>query len=306
MSVTGSLGQLLPTVFNASTVLWLGGSFAILAMVLALAPGAFRRFDPGPLVAMGYLAAILSMFTGLRLFGGGPGSSMARFTDFINPVAIGLGVLILSSVWRLDLRPAARGMLTAATLGVAGGSMYLGVPLMLSQHWHESARFLVGRDTYATINDPLWDTATAFRLARSIPADNKAEMVNFLPGFTSVPATPFQRPDGCAYIRDYTRVLSGSEREVADIYAAAKINYFLFDVSNQSDLVWSGFSALFAPDSVRSRMRLVSHEQSSRHDLYLLTWNGDHVAPGGPPFEEFLQKWGDKLADARHRRSDTR
>ena len=119
-------------------------------------------------------------------------------------------------------------------------------------------------------------------------------MLNFLPGFTAIPATPFQRPDGSAYLKDYTQLLYGSEEQAAAVYRAAKTNYFLFDVSGQSPVVWSGFSALFSPESIRSRMRLVAHDlsQTKRHDLYLLSWNRGDGSGDSAAFETFLEQWG--------------
>ena len=43
-------------------------------------------------------------------------------------------------------------------------------------------------------------------------------------------------------------------------------------------------------------MRLVRHDLSARRNLYLLSWNRDHADDGGAPLDEFLEKWGRKLA----------
>jgi hypothetical protein len=125
------------------------------------------------------------------------------------------------------------------------------------------------------------------------------ELLNFLPGFTAIPATPFQRPDGSAYIRDTAKVLYGSEEQAADIYSRAKIDYFLFDVSGGSSVSWTGFAPLFTPESIRSRMQLVTHLSNERRDLYLLTWNRDRAPAVDGEFETFLQKWSDVLAAER-------
>ena len=87
---------------------------------------------------------------------------------------------------------------------------------------------------------------------------------------SAVPASPFQRPDGTAYLREYTKVLYGSPGAVAEVYARYGIKYFAVDVAKDSSVLWSGFSPMFEPESIRSRMRVAGHEQTDRLDLYLL------------------------------------
>ena len=85
----------------------------------------------------------------------------------------------------------------------------------------------------------------------------------------------------------------GTPERVSAIYASAGVDYFLFDLSDGAPLVWSGFSPLFTPESISSRMRLVAHEVTATRELYLLTWRDDGAADRVP--EAFLQRWGDKL-----------
>ena len=132
---------------------------------------------------------------------------MGRFTDFATPLGLALGIVLLTTTWTLPMARFSRGSLAIAISSVACASMYLGSASVLAQQWRSSAGFLIGQNTYASLNDPNWETITAYRLAASLPANAKVELLNFLPGFTAVPANPFQRADGCAYIKDYTKVL---------------------------------------------------------------------------------------------------
>ena len=166
---------------------------------------------------------------------------------------------------------------------------------MMAQLWRPSVGFFLGQNTYAAMYDLNWDTVAAHRMAVAIPDTEKAELLNFLPGFTAVPATPYQRPDGGAYIRDCTTILYGSEDRAIEAYRASGVSYFLFDVSDSAVAV-GGFAPLFSPGSIRSRMRLVKHDASERRDLYLLTWKSGQEPAQDEQFEVFLQKWGNKLA----------
>lgn len=301
IAATQSYWQVLPSMWNPATEVLVGGAIliAVLAVVFSRASAGSARSTSradtgGPALAGAYLTVVLAMLVFLRMFGGGPGSSMARFTDFISPLGIALGVLGLATAWALPMNRVFSGILAVAISGVVCAAIYLGSPPVLAQLWRPSVGFLVGGNTYAAMNDANWDTEAARRLAVSLPAGQRVELINFLPGFTAIPATPFQRPDGSAYLKDYTTVLYGSEEQAAAIYTSANINHFLFDLSGQAPVVFSGFSSIFSPDSIRSRMRLVTHVVSGRGDLYLLTWNRDN-APIDEPFETFLRKWSDLL-----------
>lgn len=302
IGATQSYWQVLPSMWNSATEVLVGGSILIgvLGVIFSRASARSTRASSranahGPALGTAYLTVILAMLVGLRMFGGGPGSSMARFTDFISPLGIAIGVLLLTTTWALAMGRVLRGILSVAIACVACVAIYLGSPPVLAQLWRPSVGFLVGGNTYAAMNDANWDTEAARRLAVSLPEGERVELINFLPGFTAIPATPFQRPDGNAYIKDYTKVLHGSEDQAAAIYAAANINHFLFDVSGQAPVVWSGFSPLFSPESIRTRMRIVTHVVSGRGDLYLLAWNRNNAPIDEPPFETFLRKWSGLL-----------
>jgi len=116
---------------------------------------------------------------------------------------------------------------------------------MMAQLWRPSVGFFLGQNTYAAMYDLNWDTVAAHRMAVAIPDTEKAELLNFLPGFTAVPATPYQRPDGGAYIRDCTTILYGSEDRAIEAYRASGVSYFLFDVSDSAVAV-GGFAPLFS------------------------------------------------------------
>ena len=299
--------------FNLSTMYLIGGSIltGALGVTLSLwraAPGSLRRHEAtkpsgssggGTVAAAMYLVAVLALLIGLRTLTGGSSGSAARSTDFIDPLGIALGVVLLAATWALAMSRLSRGILAIAIAGVACASMFVGYPSVLSLPWRSSVPFLIGRNTYAAMEDYPWDTITAHRLAGFVPGHKRVELLNFMPGFTAIPATPFQRSDGCAYIRETGKVLYGSEEQAIKVYAAAQVDYFLFDVSSNSPVSFSGFSRLFTPESIRSRMRLVTHVLSESKDLYLLTWNRGNAAAGGEPFEVFLQKWSDVLVSER-------
>ena len=285
-------------VLNLSTLIWLGGAALIGAfgIVVSRSSGRSResRLGAGAASAALYLAASLAMVTILRLFGGGPGSSMARFTDFTTPLGIALGVVLMTATWALSMSPSSRRVLVASISCVACVSIYFGAAPLMAQLWRPSVGFLLGQNTYAAIYDLNWDTVVARRMALAIPGTEKAELLNFLPGFTAVPATPFQRPDGGVYIKDYITILYGSVDQAVDAYRASGVSYFLFDTSDSAIAV-GGFAPLFSPESIRSRMRLVKHDASERRDLYLLTWKNGQVPVQDEQFDVFLQKWGNKL-----------
>lgn len=294
------VGQILRGVFNLSTLIWLGGAVGIGAsgVFLLRGRGASRPFGGGAAWAVCYLAGSLGIVTLLRMFGGGAGSSMARFTDFTTPLGIALGVVILTATWMRSMSRVARGMLATSITFVSAAALYSGLAPMLEQRWRASVGFVLGQNPYAVMYDSDWDTVVAHRVAGAIPAGEKVELLNFLPGFTAIPETPFQRPDGGAYIKDYTAILYGSEEMAEDIYRSSGIGFFLFDLS-ASDVAVSGFAPLFAPESIRSRMRLVRHDTTARRDLYLMAWKNEQDAAPDELFELFLREWGSKVATAR-------
>ena len=293
-----SLAEALPGVLSLPVlVLVAGGTLAgLFAWVCS------RRATPtgaasvtGPLMGVAYLLSVLALISGMRLFGGGPGSSMGRFTDFANPLGIAVAIVILSTASKLDLRGQARRVFNVVVLVTAAVSLYLGAAPVWALPWRASAGFAIGLSSYASMYEGGWDTALAHQVAGTLPRGALVEMVNFLPGFTAIPATPFQRPDGCVYLKNYTAVIYGSPEQAATIYATSKINYFLFDVSPNAPVVWSGLSPMFTPDAIRSRLQLVRRYRSATRDLYLLTWR-QAVTPADDAFETFLSRWRDKLA----------
>lgn len=220
---------------------------------------------------------------------------MGRFTDFATPLGIALGVVIFTAARSTQFPPLRRRIAALVIVATAGVGLYLGFGPVLALPWRASTEFVVGRTTYAAMNEDHWDTLTGSRMVRSLPPGARVEMLNFLPGVTAVPGPQFQRPDGNAYLKDYTTVLYGSADQATAIYTGSDINYFLFDVSQDAPVMWSGFSQLFTPESIRVRMRLVAHEASARRSLYLLTWRQDGAAPGDE-LDAFLHEWGTKLA----------
>lgn len=297
MAPVQSLTDALPGIFSAPITTFLAGTIAI-AMITAV----LSRWRPwngsvpvGPLCAATYLVFILAVVTALRVWGGGgPGSSMGRFTDFANPVGITLGMVMLGMASTLKMGRVTRRLRAVTVAAVAVAAFASGAESVWALPWRASTRFLVGQSSYAQMNEGGWDTATAYRVARSLPAGVRVEMVNFLPGFTAIPDTPFQRPDGCVYLKDYTRVIYGAADQAAAVFRGVDIHYFLFDVSPDAPVTWSGLAPLFTPESIGSRMQLVSHERSATRDLYLLTWR-QAEAPADEAFDRFLSRWRAKL-----------
>jgi hypothetical protein len=288
--------------FNPSTTAFLGGSIVLgtLSLALSLRRAGSRASTPllgvsgQDTIAIGaYLLCVLALLLGLRAVEGS--GSLERFTDFIGPLGIALGVVFLTAIWRVATGSFHRGMVAVGISGVVSVSVFLGYPSVFSQLSHKSVEFFIGKKTYAEMEDDAWNTVIAYRLASLIPSHEKAELLTLMPGFTAIPATPFERPDGASYIRDISKVFYGSPAEAAAIYSATHINYFLFDVSGRSSVLWNGFAPLFTPESIRSRLRLVTHVESNAGDLYLLTWNHEEAPDDGEPFRVFLQKWSDEL-----------
>jgi hypothetical protein len=261
-----SIGQVLPTLLSVPVLILLAGAAAVAIVSRAVS-----------LRVTVYLVAILALAAALQLLGGGTSSSIVRFTNFVTPAAIVLALLLL---WR------ATSQLRAAALVVAVVALGSGYQMMAAQHWRSSIRFLVGGSSYAAMHDP-WDAPAGRKLAHSIASGDRIELLSFLPGFSSVPASPYQHPDGSAYIKDYTKVLYGAPDDAVAIYAAANIKYFLVDLAAEAPLLWSAFAPLFEPGSVRARMRVVSHDVTDRHDIYLLAMG----AGEGADFDAFVEKW---------------
>lgn len=299
-TATQSFREGLVSMLNPAALTLLAGAAAIVGVALVWSrvapahgealPGQGRSNRNAAAVGAGYLFAILLWLAAMRMFGGGPGSSMGRFTDFITPLGIALGVLLLTVTWRAARSGPPRRVLAAAIALVFAVAFFRGAPPVLAQLWASSVDFFIGKSSYAAMYDGNWQTETARRIAVTLPPGARAELLNFLPGFAAIPATPFQRPDGNVYLKDYTRVIYAEAGRGAELYAAVNINHFLIDVSGRSPLVWSGFAPLFAPESIRSRLRIASHTVTAYADLYLLTWN-DGSPAGGDEFEAFLEKW---------------
>ncbi len=144
------------------------------------------------------------------------------------------------------------------------------------------------------MEDETWDTVAAHRLAALIPSDERAELLNLLPGFTAIPHTPFERPDGSAYIRNYTKVLYGTPEQAMKVLADAGITHFLFDTSATSSVLWAGFAPLFEVESITQRMRLVTHQKTRTKDLFLLTWRSSGETAYDPALEQFAMAWSAK------------
>jgi hypothetical protein len=274
------------------------------ALILAIGAAVMSRdrddskapADTGPLHAIVFLMSILIMLVGLRMFGSGAGSSQGRFIDFADPLGIALAVVLVSYAMELTASEPRWGLLVSGGV-VALAAIASGTPMLMAQHWRPSLEFFVGKQSYMTIHDRWWALKSGYELAAKVPAGQRAEAVNFLPGLTMLPASPYERPDGCEYLAEYSSVLFGSADEIAAIYKRHGVNYFLFDVSPHPPLVWTGFSRLFTPDTIKTRMRLVAHHQGEHHDQYLLTWNDDAsrgLASGSD--DGFLEKWTAKLA----------
>lgn len=268
------------------------------AVIVAALGVAASRWPRPQAVAIStlYLIVVLALLSVLQLFGGGPGSSMGRFTDFANPLGIALGVMLLTAAWTAEMPRRVRSLIAVTMMATVCAAVVLGSASLSALAWRPGAAFLAGQISYAAMNEGMWDTQTANRIARSLPDGARVEMLNFLPGFTAIPATPFQRPDGNVYLKDYTKVVLGSPEQVTAIFKSTGIDYFLIDLSPDAPVVWSGFSSLFTPDSIVSRLRLVAHHATATRNLYLLTWRGDDQASGGEEFEAFLEGWGSRLA----------
>ncbi len=292
-AATQSLWQVFGGLWSpATTVLAVG---AVIVAVPSVVGSRWRR-PQAVAIAMLYLLAVLALLSVLQLFGGGPGSSMGRFTDFANPLGITISVMLLTAVWTAEMPRPWRGLLAAAMTATACTAIVVGSSSLLALAWRPAAAFLAGQTSYAAMNEGMWDTQTANRIARSLPDGARVEMLNFLPGFTAVPKTPFQRPDGNVYLKDYTSVVLGSPERVAAIFRRTGIDYFLVDLSPDAPVAWSGFSSLFTPESIRLRMRVLARHATATRNLYVLTWRGDHAAAGGDEFEAFLEGWGARLA----------
>lgn len=251
------------------------------------------RVRTAALSGVSFLAA-LAVVAALRMFGGGPDSSMGRFTGFADALALALVVVMVGTAWRLASASVRMGI---GTVVAAGGvaALLTGWPPVAALPWRQSVDFLLGRTSYAAMHEGAWSTLTASRVAAAMPAGARADMIAFLPGFTGIPRTPFQRPDGTVYLRDYSKVLYAPADEGARLYDAHGINYFLFDLAPDASTLWSGFSDLFAPDNVRTRFTVVTHVASEGHDLYLTTWR----RPGDGPdadIETLASGWARKLA----------
>lgn len=244
--------------------------------------------------------ALLSLLTALgvvaafRLFGAGPDSSMGRFTSFADPLALALAAIMAVTAWRMS-EFGGRVAIGALLFATGGAALLTGWQPVAALPWRASVAFAMGRTSYAAMHEPAWGTLTASRIASQLPDGARVEMVSFLPGFTGIPHTPFQRPDGAVYLPRYTTVLHASADAAAQLYAEHGIQYFLFDVTPGTTTVWSGFGELLAPANIRARMRVVSHIESSGYDVYLTTWR-DGREPPDAAVETLASRWAEKLA----------
>ena len=292
IAIAQSVWQVLSGLWTPATATMAGGALLSGGLGLAMSRSRWRDLA-GTAVAAAYVIFVLLLVAGLQLLSGGAGSSMTRFTDFANPLGIALGVLILGAAWKADLSGRRRGVLAVSIAMTTCVAMLIGSSSVFALGWRPSAAFLVGKSSYADMNEEAWETLTAYRIARSLPAGAKVDTLTFHPGFTAVPDNPFQRPDGAVYLKDYTKILFGPPELASAIYANAGVNYFLVDLSTDSAVLWNGFAPLFAPDAIRERMRLVAHVSTKRRELYLLTWRQEGGGDGVP--EAFLELWSDKL-----------
>jgi len=287
---TESIGQVVALLLPASALAPIG---------LVLAAGLFVIPFSSPhgrnvWLAMLNLAVALSVLIVLRMFGGGPGSSMSRFTDFAVPLALSVALVAFVAFWSNARAVVFRNVFAVIAAAAAVVAIKSGFQPIGALPWRDGVAFALGRTSYAAMNEYSWGTATASTLVRSLPAGSRIELLGFLPGFTAVPGAEFERPDGAIYLRDYTKVLFGAEDEASKRYTDTGINHFVFDVSPTTPIVWSGFAPLFSAESIRARMQVVSHHASDGRDLYVTTWR----APGAPAdelVEQLASRWQEKL-----------
>ena len=289
---------------------WPVAVFAIVGGVAAMIAGGVGRksiLDEMPgrqadrqrvLAAALYLGIVFLFVALLRILEPGQGS-LQRFTAFTAPVAIAFGLLLLAFAVERASSVARRRCVETLLLVAVAVAVFSAPITLLRLPWSNSVRFLFGSLPYAAIYDPEWKTQAAWEVARAVPDGTKIELLSFLPGFTAIPSTPFQRPDGTAYLREYTTVLFGSPEEAAGVYRRYGIDYFLVDLSPNVALVWSGYSRLFSADAMRTRLRPVSRFRSGASDFYLFTWRYSGDAVDEKDYDEFLTAWEHKLASER-------
>lgn len=266
----------------------------IVFLVAGLRRGSGGREHRHAGLALASMLAALCAVAGLRMFGAGPDSSMGRFTAFGDPLALAAAGMLIVAAWQLA-RPAGRVAIGALLVAAGSAALVTGWRPVAALPWRSSLAFAIGRTSYAAMHEPAWGTLTAVRVAKEVPAGARVEMLNFMPGFTAIPQTPFQRPDGTVYLPQYTTMVFASADESARLYADHGIRHFLFDVTPGTTTVWSGFGDLFSPDNIRARMRVVAHIKSPGYDVYLTTWRSE---PGSADesVETLASRWADKLA----------
>ena len=285
--------RVLSLLLDANTVALLAVSAVVMAAALMMRrPGGAAA--PSSLYAGLSLVAALAVVAALRMFGGGPDSSMGRFTGFSDALALAFALLMMAVAWQVTnarMQVALGGLVMATGVAalLAGWSPVAALP------WRASVNFLLGRTSYAAMHEGAWSTQTASTIAAAVPPGERADMLAFLPGFTGIPDTPFQRPDGTVYLKDYTKVLYASADDGARLYSEYGIGYFLFDLAPDATTLWSGFGDLFTPDNLRSRFRVVTHVETAGHDLYLATFRRDGELPDAN-LEALAAGWADKLA----------
>jgi hypothetical protein len=247
------------------------------------------------LAPVAYLLFVIAILISFRMLGGGStGSSTARFTDFIDPLLTAIGVLLLSSAWFDSERTSVRhwvGLLIGGTCVVASA---IGLQEVARSPWASGLKFLVGAESYASIHEASWRTATAARVASMIPGVSAIELLTDNPAFTGLPSTRFQVPDGCEYCRDFSQLAFGTADQAEAIYRNSGVDYFLFDLADGPAVFWSGFGPMYGADSVMSRFKVFAHVPAGASDFYVLTWRiADE--PRTPDLEQFVQKWMAKV-----------
>jgi len=287
---TESVRQVVEFLLPAGTPVLLGAVFVGAAFAIPFARPEGRNAS----LALLNLAIAVGVLIVLRMFGGGPGSSMGRFTDFATPLVLSATLIAFVASWTHLQTIASKSMLGLVTAVAAVVAIRAGFEPVRALPWRESASFAFGGSSYAAMNELSWGTSTATALARTTPPDARIELLGFLPGFTAVPGAKFERPDGSSYVRDYSKVLFAAEDEAAKRYTDNNINYFVFDVSPSTPIVWSGFAPLFSPESVRTRMQVVMHHASGGRDVYLATWRAADSA-ADDQVEQLASRWGAKL-----------
>ncbi len=144
------LRQVVIESFSRSTTIVLASGVGLALATFALSrlasPGASQSSDRKLLIAsLLYLLAAIALLLGFRMMGGGTsGGSTARFTDFINPIAISLSVVLLSYAWVTCLSNRVRKPLAVVVVAVAAVSILVNLPRIGELPGRNSVGFLFG------------------------------------------------------------------------------------------------------------------------------------------------------------------